>query len=155
MVERPLKFSLSDLMRMPSITRTCFIECSGNLLTQAGEKITPQLLSGLTSQSEWTGVTLRTLLNEVGLKPKASWMLAEGGDAAVMSRSIPIEKALDDAIIVYAQNGEAVRPEQGYPMRLLLPGWEGNTNVKWMRDPLLPLPHFPTCWKKDGTKYVG
>jgi sulfane dehydrogenase subunit SoxC len=91
------------------------------------------MLAGLTSQSEWTGVRLATVLREVGVRPKASWFLAEGSDAAVMARSIPVEKAFDDALIAYAQNGEAVRPSQGYPARLLLPGWEGNTSVKWLR----------------------
>lgn len=152
MVDKPLKFSLADLKRMPSVTRTCFIECSGNLLTIAGEKITPQFLCGLTSQSEWTGVALKTLLNEVGMKPRASWILAEGGDAAVMTRSIPVEKALDDALIVYAQNGEAVRPEQGYPMRLLLPGWEGNTNIKWLRR--LELSDQPFMTREETAKYT-
>jgi sulfane dehydrogenase subunit SoxC len=133
LVERPLKFSVADLLRFPAVTRICFLECSGNLMVTAGEETTPQSLCGLTSQSEWTGVALSTLLRECGLKPRAKWLLAEGSDAAVMSRSIPIEKALDDAIVAYAQNGEALRPAQGYPVRLLLPGWEGNTNVKWLR----------------------
>ena len=122
MVERPMKFSLAELKRFPATTRICFIECSGNLPLQATAKTTPQSLAGLTSQSEWTGVSLATLLREVGVRPKASWFLAEGSDAAVMARSIPIDKAFDDAIIAYAQNGEAVRPAQGYPARLLLPG---------------------------------
>ncbi len=133
MVERTLKFSLADLKRFPSVTRTCFLECSGNLFTNAPEQTTPQMLCGLTSQSEWTGVALSTLLREVGVRPGAKWLLAEGSDAAVMTRSIPIEKARDDALVVYAQNGEAIRPEQGYPLRLLLPGWEGNTSIKWLR----------------------
>src|SRR5206468_3142469 len=97
------------------------------------ETMTPQEICGLTSQSEWTGVMLSTLLREVGVNPKATWCLAEGSDAAVMTRSIPLSKGLNDAMIVYAQNGEALRPEQGYPARLFLPGWEGNTNVKWIR----------------------
>src|SRR5207245_4740443 len=92
--------------------------------------LSPQLVDGLTSTSEWTGVPLATLFREAGVKPGAKWFLAEGEDAAVMTRSIPIEKAWDDALIAYGQNGEALRPEQGYPARLLLPGWEGNANVK-------------------------
>src|SRR5207247_49492 len=83
--------------------------------------------------SEWTGVPLATLFREAGVKPGAKWFLAEGEDAAVMTRSIPIEKAWDDALIAYGQNGEALRPEQGYPARLLLAGWAGNANVKWLR----------------------
>ncbi|HUB60538.1 MAG TPA: molybdopterin-dependent oxidoreductase [Puia sp.] len=132
MVDRPMAFSLSDLKRFPALSRICFIECSGNFRT-GKESLTPQEIAGLTSQSEWTGVRLSTLFREVGVRPKASWFLAEGSDAAVMTRSIPVKKGWQDGMIVYAQNGEAIRPEQGYPARLLLPGWEGNTNVKWIR----------------------
>jgi sulfane dehydrogenase subunit SoxC len=132
MVERPIVFSLRDLKRYPSLSRICFLECSGNFRTGKPE-LTPQQICGLTSQAEWTGVLLSTLFREVGIHPKATWFLAEGSDAAVMTRSIPIYKGWDDAMIVYGQNGEALRPEQGYPARLLLPGWEGNTNVKWIR----------------------
>jgi sulfane dehydrogenase subunit SoxC len=85
------------------------------------------------STNEWTGVSVATLLREVGVRPGASWFLAEGGDAGLVSRSIPLSKGLDDALICYGQNGEALRPEQGYPARLLLPGWEGNTSIKWIR----------------------
>ena len=152
MVDKPLKFSLDELKRFPSVTRTCFIECSGNLDTRAGEKSSPQMLCGLTSQSEWTGVALSTLLREVGVKPGASWFLAEGSDAAVLTRSIPLDKAWDDALVVYAQNGEAIRPEQGYPMRLLLPGWEGNTNVKWLRR--LELSDAPFMTREETSKYT-
>ena len=152
MVERPLKFTLEELKRLPSVTRSCFIECSGNLNLRGGEKSTPQMLCGLTSQSEWTGVALSTLFREVGVKATASWFLAEGSDAAVMTRSIPLEKAWDDALIVYAQNGEAIRPEQGYPIRLLLPGWEGNTNIKWLRR--LELSDAPFMTREETSKYT-
>ncbi|MEP4484532.1 MAG: sulfite dehydrogenase [Halioglobus sp.] len=152
MVDRPLKFSVADLQRLPAVTRTCFIECSGNLNTRATEKATVQMLCGLTSQSEWTGVSLRTLLNEAGLKPGASWCLAEGSDAAVMTRSIPVEKLLDDAMVAYAQNGEPLRPAQGYPLRLLLPGWEGNTHIKWLRR--LELSDSPFMTREETSKYT-
>lgn len=152
MVEQPLKFSLADLQRFPAVTRTCFIECSGNLNTRATEKATVQMLCGLTSQSEWTGVSLRTLLNEAGLKSGASWCLAEGSDAAVMTRSIPVEKLLDDAMVAYAQNGEPLRPAQGYPLRLLLPGWEGNTHIKWLRR--LELSDSPFMTREETSKYT-
>jgi sulfane dehydrogenase subunit SoxC len=152
MVGRPLVFSLADLLRFPSVTRTCFIECSGNLHIAAGEQTPLRALCGLTSQSEWTGVSLSTLLREVGVSPKASWLLAEGGDAALMTRSIPIRKALDDAMIAYAQNGEAIRPEQGYPARLLLPGWEGNTNIKWIRR--IELSDQPSMTREETSKYT-
>ncbi|MFW2404440.1 MAG: sulfite dehydrogenase [Gammaproteobacteria bacterium] len=151
MVERPLKFSLAELKRFPATTRICFIECSGNLSMWAKGKTTPQSLAGLTSQSEWTGVSLATLFREVGIKPKASWFLAEGSDAAVMTRSIPVSKAYDDALIAYAQNGEAIRPAQGYPARLLLPGWEGNTSVKWLRR--IELSDGPFQTREETSKY--
>lgn len=151
MVERPMKFSLHDLKRFPSVTRTCFIECAGNFRT-GKEEMTAQEILGLTSQSEWTGVMLSTLFRELGVDPKATWFLAEGGDAAVLTRSIPIRKAWDDAMIVYAQNGEAIRPEQGYPARLLLPGWEGNTNVKWLRR--IEISDVPYFTREETSKYT-
>lgn len=133
MVERPTTFTLADLKRFPSVSRIHFLECSGNLARTASEETTPQNLCGLMSQSEWTGVALATLFREVGLRKGAEWFLAEGSDAAVLTRSIPVAKGLDDAMVAYGQNGEALRPEQGYPARLLTPGWEGNTSVKWIR----------------------
>ena len=151
MVERPMKFSLAELKRFPARSRICFIECSGNLPMQSRPKTTPQMLAGLTSQSEWTGVSLATLLREVGVKPRASWFLAEGSDAAVMTRSIPLDKGLDDALVAYAQNGEAVRPAQGYPARLLLPGWEGNTSVKWLRR--IEVSDRPFQTREETSKY--
>ena len=151
MVERPMKFSLAELKRFPATTRICFIECSGNLPLRGSARTTPQSLAGLTSQSEWTGVSLATLFREVGVRDKASWFLAEGSDAAVMTRSIPVSKALDDAMLAYAQNGEAVRPAQGYPVRLLLPGWEGNTSVKWLRR--IELSDRPFQTREETSKY--
>lgn len=136
LVDRPTVFMLEDLKRLPSITRIYFLECSGNgraAYRSPKRELTPQLIDGLTSNAEWTGVPLTTVLAEVGIKPGAAWILAEGGDAALLSRSVLLEKAMDDALLVYAQNGEALRPAAGYPVRLLLPGWEGNTNVKWLR----------------------
>jgi DMSO/TMAO reductase YedYZ molybdopterin-dependent catalytic subunit len=125
MVDKPMIFTLADLKRFPSVSRIAFLECSGNYRGSNDGKIKPQEICGLTSQSEWTGVALSTLFREVGVNPKASWFLAEGMDAAVMTRSVPVHKGWDDAIIAYAQNGEAIRPEQGYPARLFLPGWGG------------------------------
>ncbi|UOE46818.1 sulfite dehydrogenase [Mucilaginibacter sp. SMC90] len=151
MVARPMRFSLHDLKRFPSVTRTCFIECAGNFRT-GKEDMSAQEILGLTSQSEWTGVMLSTLFRELGIDPKATWFLAEGGDAAVLTRSIPIRKAWDDAMIVYAQNGEAIRPEQGYPARLLLPGWEGNTNVKWLRR--IEISDAPYFTREETSKYT-
>ncbi|MFM8552412.1 MAG: sulfite dehydrogenase [Nitrospiraceae bacterium] len=135
LVEQPMTFTLEELKRFPSASRLAFIECSGN---SGGEWHTPETRTvqethGLFSTSEWTGVPLSLVLREVGAKPEAAWMLAEGSDAGAMARSIPLAQAMAEALICYAQNGEALRPEQGYPLRLLLPGWEGNANVKWLR----------------------
>lgn len=152
MVERPLVFSLAELLRFPAVTRIAFLECSGNLRVDAGEETTPQFLCGLTSQSEWTGVALATLLREAGVKPGAKWLLAEGSDAAVMTRSIPLEKAMDDAIVAYAQNGEPLRPAQGYPIRLFNPGWEGNTSVKWLRR--IEVSDRPFMTREETAKYT-
>ena len=155
LVDRPMAFSVDDLKRFPPVNRTCFIECSGNgeMAFRAGPLgmpnpgLTPQYVAGLTGNSEWTGVALRTLLNEAGAQPQASWFLAEGGDACLMARSIPMRKALDDALVVWAQNGEPLRPSQGFPMRLLLPGWEGSTNVKWLRRIELGTRPWMTRWE--------
>lgn len=151
MVDQPMKFTLNDLKRFPSVTRTCFIECAGNFRT-GKEEMTPQDILGLTSQSEWTGVMLSTLFREVGASPKASWFLAEGSDAAVLTRSIPMEKGWDDAMIAYGQNGEAIRPAQGYPARLLLPGFEGNMNVKWLRR--IEISDEPYMTREETSKYT-
>jgi len=151
MVEKPMVFTLKDLKRFPVLSRICFIECSGNFRT-GKETLTPQDICGLTSQSEWTGVMLSTLFREVGVSPRASWFLAEGSDAAVMTRSVPVSKGWEDAMIVYAQNGEAIRPEQGYPARLLLPGFEGNTNVKWIRR--IELSDQPFMTREETSKYT-
>lgn len=111
-----------------------------------------QFTHGMISCSEWTGVRLSTLLAEVGIDSKAKWVLAEGADGAAMARSIPIDKALDDVIVAYAQNGEMIRPEQGYPLRLVNPGWEGNTSVKWLRR--LELGDKPWHLREETSKYT-
>lgn len=151
MVDKPMKFTLRDLKRFPSVTRICFLECSGNFRS-GKETMTAQEVCGLTSQSEWTGVMLSTLFREVGIKPKADWFLAEAADAAYLTRSIPTHKGWEDAMIAYGQNGEAIRPEQGYPIRLLLPGWEGNMNVKWLRR--IELSDQPFMTREETSKYT-
>ena len=151
MVDRPLTFTLDDLKRFPAATRICFLECSGNF-GGTREDTAPQEVCGLTSQSEWTGVMLSTIFNEAGAQPRATWFLAEGQDAAVMTRSIPIREVLGEAMIAYAQNGEALRPEQGYPARLLLPGIEGNANVKWLRR--IELADQPFMTREETSKYT-
>lgn len=135
LVERPLALTMGDLRRFPSVSRIHFLECAGNSGREhegrPGDD--PQQSHGLASCSEWTGVLLSVLLREVGVTPGARWIIAEGADPARHARSIPLEKATDDVIIAYGQNGEALRPEQGYPVRVVAPGWEGNVNVKWLR----------------------
>jgi sulfane dehydrogenase subunit SoxC len=134
MVERPLSFSMAEIRRLPSVSRILVLECGGNSGSEWGAKNAPdvQRSYGLASCSEWTGVPLSLLLEEAGVKPGATWVIAEGADACRMERSIPIAKAMTDILVAYGQNGEALRPAQGYPLRLIIPGWEGNSNVKWL-----------------------
>jgi sulfane dehydrogenase subunit SoxC len=153
MVDRPTVFSLADLQRFPSVSRIMFLECSGNTAWGEGPaSATAQSLHGLTSTSDWSGVPVKTILNEVGVQSGATWALAEGSDAAVMTRSVPVDKLMDDALIAWGQNGEAIRPEQGYPMRLLLPGWEGNINIKWLRR--LKFGDQPFMTREETSKYT-
>ena len=154
MVDTAKKFSMADIKRFPGVTRKHFIECSGNGLTEWNKPTlkTVQGTHGLLSTSEWTGVQFATIAREVGLKEGSSWVLAEGADAAVMTRSIPMEKMLKDALVVYGQNGEGIRPEQGYPLRLLLPGYEGNTHIKWLRR--LEVSDKPFMTREETSKYT-
>jgi sulfane dehydrogenase subunit SoxC len=154
LVDRPLILTVDDILRFPSKSQIYFLECSGNTpeFRDAKPNWTPQDTHGLLSCSEWTGVQLSTLLAEVGVQAPAKWILAEGADAAAMSRSIPIEKAWDDAIVAYAQNGERLRPEQGYPLRLFLPGFEGNMSVKWLRR--LKVGDQPFQTREETSKYT-
>lgn len=136
MVKQPKVFSLDDLTRYPMVTRMGFLECGGNsapMFSNEPVQATAQALHGLVSNSEWTGVLLSTLLDEVGVDPKAKWLLAEGGDAIALHRSVPVKKGFDDAMIALYQNGERIMPGNGYPMRLWLPGYQGNMNVKFLR----------------------
>jgi len=135
LVKRPLVLTMDDIRRLPSVSRIHFLECGGNSGVEWGEKTGPdvQRSFGLASCSEWTGVPLRLVLDEAGLEPAASWMIAEGADACRMQRSVPLAGALDHALLAYGQNGEPLRPAQGFPLRLLTPGWEGNVQVKWLR----------------------
>jgi len=129
MVDRPLQLTVAEIKRLPSLSRILLVECGGNSGSEwaATTGATVQRSHGLASCSEWTGVSLRLLLEEVRVKPGAAWIVAEGADAGRYQRSIPLAKAMDDMILAYGQNGEALRPEQGYPLRLLAPGWEGAT----------------------------
>jgi len=154
MVKQARKYSMGDLRRFPALSRLMFMECSGNGLTEWSKPTmkTVQGTHGLTSTSEWVGVPLATVLNEAGVRPGAKWLLAEGGDAAVMTRSIPLEKAMHDCLLAYGQNGEALRPEQGYPLRLFVPGYEGNMSIKWLRR--LEVSDTPFMTREETSKYT-
>jgi len=154
LVDRPLIFSIDELKRLPSVSRIYFLECSGNSGTGWRPVLQPSVQAGhgLTSCSNWTGVPLAVLFKEVGVQPAGRWFMAEGADACKMVRSVPIEKAWDDALIAYGQNGEALRPEQGYPIRLLLPGWEGNSSVKWVRR--IKVVDTPVMARDETSKYT-
>ena len=136
MVRQPLEFTLESLSRYPLVTRTAFVECAGNsapMFAKEPLQVTVQMLHGLVSNAEWTGVPLSVLLDEAGIDPTSKWLIAEGADAQFLDRSVPMKKAYDDALIAIYQNGEHLMPGNGYPMRLLLPGYQGNTNVKYLR----------------------
>jgi len=154
LVERPLAFDLDSLGRYPTVSRINFLECSGN----SGASLAPQpvqaplsAVHGLVAASEWGGVPLSVLLDEVGVKPEAKWIIADGADSPMMSRSVPMDKAMDDAIVALYQNGERLRPSNGYPMRLFLPGWEGNMCVKWLRT--IKVTDQPAMTKDETSKY--
>jgi len=154
LVKRPLIFTLESLSRYPMTSRIHFVECAGNSGALAQPKAvqgTAQTLHGLVSCSEWTGVSLAVLLAEAGVDPKAKWIVADGADPASVSRSIPIEKAMDDAIIALYQNGERIRPSNGYPIRLLVPGYQGNMNIKWLRQ--LKLTEGPGQTRYETSRY--
>lgn len=154
MVERPLSFSLDALARYPTVSRVQFLECSGNsgaLVAPEPVQGTASQIHGLVSASEWGGIPLSVLLDEAGIKPGAKWLVASGADAAMMSRSVPLDKILDDAIVALYQNGERIRPSNGYPMRLFLPGWEGNMCVKWLH--ALKVTDQPAMTKDETSKY--
>jgi sulfane dehydrogenase subunit SoxC len=153
LVDRPLSLSMADIKRLASVTRIMVLECGGN---SAGEWAATtgadvQRSYGLVSGSEWTGVPLSRLLAAAGVQARASWVIAEGADACRMMRSIPLAKALESSLLAYGQNGEAIRPAQGYPLRLINPGWEGNTNVKWLRS--LKLTDQPYMARDETSKY--
>ncbi len=154
-VKRSLTFTMDALLRYPTVTRIQFLECAGN----SGSNLAPQppqapcgVIHGLMSCSEWTGVPLAILMDEAGVDRSAGWVLAEGADAAAMSRSVPLAKLMDDAIIALYQNGERLRPENGYPLRLFLPGYEGNMSVKWLRR--LKVVTAPTMTRDETSHYT-
>jgi sulfane dehydrogenase subunit SoxC len=153
LVDRPLALSMAEIRRLPSVTRILALECGGNSAGEWGATTGAdvQRSYGLVSGSEWTGISLSLLLAEAGVQPRASWVIAEGADACRMMRSIPLAKALENSVLAYGQNGEAIRPAQGYPLRLINPGWEGNTNVKWLHS--LKLTDQPYMARDETSKY--
>lgn len=154
LVDRPLIFTMDDLMRFPSVSRIHFLECpaNGGMEWKGAQMAGVQFSHGMVHCCEWTGVRLSTLLAEAGVQKTAKWLLAEGADAAAMTRSIPLDKALDDVIVAYSQNGERIRPENGYPLRLMVPGWEGNVNIKWLRR--IKVGDQPWHHREETSKYT-
>ncbi|QEZ88818.1 sulfite dehydrogenase [Aliarcobacter cibarius] len=153
-VKREVVLTLEDIKRYPSETRTYFIECpaNGSPEWRAPQFNSLQFMKGMMSSAQWTGVMLKTILEDIGLEKDAVWMLAVGSDNASNPRTIPVEKALDDVMVVWGQNGEALRPEQGYPIRLVVPGWEGNLNTKWLNR--LEFSDKPWHAKEETSKYT-
>ncbi len=155
LVEKPLVLTMDQLKRYPSVSRIHFIECpaNGGPEWRGPQFNSIQFAKGMMSCAQWTGVYIKDILKDLGLKPEARWMLAEGMDNSHMGRTVPVDKVLDDAMIVWGQNGEALRPEQGYPIRLLLPGWEGNLCVKWLGR--LEFTTEPFYAKEETAKYTA
>jgi sulfane dehydrogenase subunit SoxC len=136
LVGQPKIYAMDDVMRLPSVSRIHFLECGANTGMEWGNVAVPtvQFTHGMVSGAEYTGVLLSTVLEDVGIDLKrARYILAEGADGASLTRTIPIAMALDDALLVYGQNGEMLRPENGYPLRLIVPGVQGVSSVKWLR----------------------
>ena len=154
LVERPLIFTMDDLKRFPSVSRIHFVECPANgALEWKGVQLNSvQWTHGMMSCVEYTGVRLSDLLKEAGIKPEGKWIIPEGADASGMARSIPLELAMDDCFVAYAQNGEALRREQGYPIRLVVPGCEANMWVKYLRR--IQVNDVPMQHREETSKYT-
>jgi len=154
LVDRPLIFTMQDLKRFPRISRFYFLECAANggMEWRGAQLNSCQFAHGMVHCVQYSGVSLRTILEAAGLKANAKWLLAEGADSSGMTRSIPLEKALDDCMIAFSMNGEALRPEQGYPLRLVVPGFEGNMWVKWLRR--IEVGDQPWHTREETSKYT-
>ena len=154
LVDKPLIFTLEDIKRLPRVNKIYFLECAANSgMEWRGAQLNGcQYTHGMIHCVQYTGVPLKLLLEQAGLKPNAKWILAEGGDAAAMDRSIPLDKALEDCLVAYRMNGEMLRPEQGYPVRLVVPGWQGNVWVKWLRR--LKVGDQPWYTREETSKYT-
>jgi len=154
LVENELVFTLEDILRFPRENRVYFLECAANSgMEWRGAQLNGcQFTHGMVHNVMYTGVPLKYILEEAGVKPEGKWILPEGADASHMTRSIPLEKALDDCMIAFKMNGEALRPEQGYPMRIVVPGWEGNMWVKWLRR--IEVGNKPWHHREETSKYT-
>ncbi|UFX43958.1 sulfite dehydrogenase [Bradyrhizobium sp. 41S5] len=154
LVEKPLVFTMDDIKRMPRTNRIHFLECAANSgMEWRGAQLNGcQFTHGMVHNVMYTGVPLKVVLDEAGLRPNAKWLMLEGGDASGMNRSLPIEKGLDDVLLAFAMNGEALRPEQGYPLRAVIPGWEGNLWVKWLRR--IEVGDQPWQTREETSKYT-
>lgn len=154
LVDRPLVFTLSDLMRFPRVNRVHFLECAANSgMEWRGAQLNGcQFTHGMIHNVMYTGIRLADLLNEAGVKTNGKWILPEGADASAMTRSIPMEKAMGDCLVAFKMNGEALRPEQGYPVRLVVPGWEGNMWIKWLRR--IEVGDEPWHHREETSKYT-
>ena len=158
LVDTPLVFSYADLERFPRENRVYFCECAANSgMEWAGAQLNgAQFTHGMIHNMEYSGVSLRTLLEEAGLAAagdfKDKWVYVEGADASSNGRSIPLEKALDDVLVAFKANGEALRKEHGYPVRLVVPGWEGNMWVKWLRR--IEVMDGPVESREETSKYT-
>lgn len=154
MVDAPLVFTMADLMRFPRENRIYFLECAANSgMEWRGAQLNGcQFTHGMVHCVMYTGVPLKHLLAEAGVRSGAAWLLAEGADAAAMTRSIPLDKGMEDCLVAFRMNGEALRPEQGYPIRLVVPGWEGNMWVKWLRR--IEVGDKPWAQREETSKYT-
>ncbi len=154
LVEKPLIFTMADILRFPRTNKVFFLECAANSgMEWRGAQLNGcQFTHGMVHCVMYTGVPLKLVLQEAGLKTNAKWIMPEGADAAGMNRSVPLDKALDDCLLAFKMNGEALRPEQGYPLRLVVPGWEGNMWVKWLRR--IEVGDQPWHTREETSKYT-
>ncbi|MGB2127060.1 molybdopterin-dependent oxidoreductase, partial [Planktomarina sp.] len=154
LVDTPLVFTYEDLERFPRENHVYFCECAANTgMEWAGAQLNgAQFTHGMIHNMEYTGVPLRLLLQEAGYDSSGKWVFVEGADASSNGRSIPMEKALDDVLVAFKANGEALRKEHGYPVRLVVPGWEGNMWVKWIRR--IEVTDEPVESREETSKYT-
>ena len=151
MLDRPMVFTVDELKRLPAASGIHFLECLGNRPRPSDKTVNDS--HGRVACSEWTGVPLALLLKEAGIQDGASWIVAEGADAGGHTKSVPLAKVMDDVLVAYGQNGEPVRPDQGFPLRLLVPGFEGIYNVKWLKT--IKVVDEPYVTFQERSRYMG